>query len=233
MKHMPKWLRYTLLAVLVPVVVVVALVASVHPVMYTAVYSPASQPEAEAAKRANETVYPQDVQDSLAKYTGTLVVWPGILRGSDAVPGADSIRWSFEHHYFDWKEDHGRQRELYFLSPRGEGCFSIVTSATWSPKTGFTGKPIPGALVIVYGTPTAIDTIDNNPVIRLTAVAANALDAQWYRTDMFSYGRGLSDLKVRRPDSKDNDWFGPAPIIGDCGRAASIRNSTATLPRGN
>jgi hypothetical protein len=138
------------------------------------------------------------VRDSLGQYAGTLVVWPGILRGSESVAGADSIRLSLEHHYFDWKEDHGRQPELYFLSPRGEGSFSVLTSTSWSPTTGFTGRPVPGALVIVYGTPTAIDTIDGNPVIRLTAVAANAIEAKWYLTDVFSYGRGLSDLKVLR-----------------------------------
>jgi hypothetical protein len=164
-------------------------------------YRPASPAETEAARRATRDVYPQDIRDSPAAHTTTLVAWPGILQRVDSVAGTDSVRLFLEHHYFDWKEDHGRQQELYFLSPRGEGYFSVTIPVTRTSQSGFTGKFSLGALLIVYGNPIGVDTLDGKSVVRVSAIAANAIEPKWYRTDVFSYGRGFSDFHLLKvPD---------------------------------
>jgi hypothetical protein len=159
-------------------------------------YQPASRAEAEVAGRARKDIYPRDVKDSLVRYTSVLIVWPGIVRRVDSSARGDSVTLVLEHHYFDWNEDHGCQRELYFVSPRGEGFFTLTIPAVASRSPGFTGKPAIGALVIAYGMPTAVDTLEGQPSVLLTARAANTIEPKWYRTDAFSYGRGLSDFQL-------------------------------------
>jgi hypothetical protein len=50
--------------------------------------------------------------------------------------------------------------------------------------------------VIAYGIPIAIDTLEGKPSITVSAMGANIIEARWYRTDAFSYGRGFSDFQL-------------------------------------
>jgi hypothetical protein len=157
-------------------------------------YRPTSRGEREVANRAQRDVYPQDVRDSLARYAAVVVVWPGIIRQIDSVVGMDSVRLVLEHHFFDWREDHGCQRELYFLSPRGEGLFAM----TWAnfARDRSARNPVVGSLVIAYGTPVAVDTTAGQSTVSLSPLAVNVIDRGLYRTDAFSYGRGFSDFQL-------------------------------------
>ena len=159
-------------------------------------YRPASRAQTALARRADRDVYPQDVRDSLARYSSVLIAWPGIVRRVDSAAVSDSITLVVEHHYFDWKEDHGCQRELYFVSPRGEGVFTLKLPRVASRTSTFTGHPAMGALVIAYGSPIAIDTLEGQPSITLSAAGGNIIEAGLYRTDAFSYGRGFSDFQL-------------------------------------
>jgi len=159
-------------------------------------YEPASKAEAALALQAKKDIYPRQVRDSLTRYSSVLVVWPGIVRSVAAQASGDSLTLSVEHHYFDWKEDHGCQRELYFVSPRGEGTFKLTIPSTAAEAPGFTGKAVVGALVIAYGIPTTVDSLPGEAAISLTAKAANIIESTWYRTDAFSYGRGFAEFKL-------------------------------------
>lgn len=175
--------------------VAASLVAAQLPAQWSRDYQPASAAESLAAKQSTEEVYPSDVRDSLSHFAKTVVAWPGIVRSRDDTGGGDSVRLRLEHHYFDWKEDHGCQRELYFLSPRGEGAFTVTVARSAGPASGFTGTPDVGALVLVYGRPVAIDTVKGAPEIILVPIASNAINARWYTLDVMSYGREFSDFK--------------------------------------
>src|SRR5215472_2795583 len=127
---------------LAPLILSTALTIAARPIAgqgNSGSYKPVSSAEAELARRANNEIYPRDVQDSLARYSSTLLVWPGIVRQIRPLTGGDSIALVIEHHYFDWKEDHGCQRELYFLSPRGEGLFTLTMPSGPSRPASFAG----------------------------------------------------------------------------------------------
>jgi hypothetical protein len=183
-----------------PVVCWALVTLSLAPSMATAQagskrYQTASRQEASASKQAQVSIYPQDVRDSLTAYEHTVVAWPGVLLHVDTITGTDSVRLVLEHHYFDWREDHGLQRELYFLSPRGEGLLTTVVPAHWIAGRGFAGEPSVGSMILLYGTPIALDTMGSQVAVRISTAAANAIERQWYRTDVFSYGRDFSDFK--------------------------------------
>ena len=186
---------------LTPVLLSVALTVFVNSAVGQASpghYQPATKAEAELARRADKEIYPQNVRDSLTRFTSTLIVWPGIVRRMVSSASGDSITLVLEHHYFDWKEDHGCQRELYFLSPRGEGLFRLTIPPIAARAPGFTGKPTIGALVIAYAMPTSVDTLEGQPSITVSAKGVNIIEPRWYRTDAFSYGRGFSDFQLLR-----------------------------------
>jgi hypothetical protein len=184
---------------LTPILLSAALTVFVSPAAgqaSTGDYQPANRAEADLAGRADKEIYPQNVRDSLTRFTSVLIVWPGIVRRIASSASGDSITLVLEHHYFDWKEDHGCQRELYFVSPRGEGLFALTIPPVAARAPGFTGKPTIGALVIAYGMPTSVDTLEGQPSIAVSARGLNIIEPRWYRTDAFSYGRGFSDFQL-------------------------------------
>jgi hypothetical protein len=160
-------------------------------------YQPATDAEAKVAIRATRDIYPLDVQDSLQRYAKTLVAWPGIVRRISYSAKGDSLSLVVEHHYFDWREDHGCQRELYFVSPRGEGLFTITIPSAASDSTqSFSGKPNPQSFVIVYGTPEKLQSVDGQSAVVLIASVVNSIEPRWYLTDAFSYGRAFANFRL-------------------------------------
>jgi hypothetical protein len=184
---------------LAPLLISATLALAVHPVAgqgSTRNYQPAGKPEAALARRVDRNTYPLQVRDSLTRFKSVLVVWPGIVRRVVSRTSGDSVTLVVEHHYFDWKEDHGCQRELYFLSPRGEGLFTLTIPSAAAHAPEFAGNPAVGALVIAYGIPITVDTLEGEPAITLSARAANFIEPRWYRTDAFSYARNFADFKL-------------------------------------
>lgn len=161
-------------------------------------YRPVSAWEQQAFDHANRNIFPDDVRASLANYQYSTIAWPGIILENKFIdhPDAIEIQFVLEHHYFDWIEDFGMQRERIFLSPRGEGVFRT----SWFIKKGANledMKKFSSAenLVIVYGMPTKVND-DKSITVRCTYM--RGIDKQWYRTDMLDYGRPGQPVKTIR-----------------------------------
>lgn len=92
-------------------------------------YTPVSEWERSVYDKSSKTVFPRDVIANPQAHHQTLVAWPGVLRSAyyeTRVDGQTVVNLVVEHHYFDWLEDRSVQKEIYFLSPRGEGTFKAV-----------------------------------------------------------------------------------------------------------
>lgn len=159
------------------------------------------QPEAgkAIARKARRDVWPQQVRDAPEKHAGTLVAWAGIVAERRVLEKERTLVIVIDHHYWDFIEDLGEQREHMFLSPRGEGRFAIgewVNEQTMNP--GF--LPV-GAMAVVYGKPRQVD-----------ADGTVLVDYEWsvtiqpgnFATDIWDYGRAYldhgdrGDLVIRR-----------------------------------
>jgi hypothetical protein len=59
-----------------------------------------------------------------------MVAWTGLIKEVDVVQTEDGpdVVYVLQHHYYDWIEDFGQQREIILLSPRGEGKFKTTSS---------------------------------------------------------------------------------------------------------
>ena len=152
-------------------------------------YQGLSAPEEQHLQSANKEIYPNDVRADLQKYQSTKVAWPGIVTEATVTEkaGRVEIRFSVEHHYYDWILDYSIQQEKIFLSPRGEGLFTTVCIV--KPDTAqlrqFQSDTAPGNLLIVYGRPENVD----EGVILLTCNFIRLFPKEWFRTDIFDYGR--------------------------------------------
>jgi len=153
---------------------------------HTRKYEPVSPAEQRALERANLDVFPDDVRKALRDHYGTVVAWPGVVVSSDPVEdgGRLDVDFVLEHHYYDWLEDFGAQREKIFLSPRGEGRFRT----SWSMRDTQAVRRVmrPGTLLLVYGHP---DGIASDGTLYVKATYIRAIESQWYRTDKLDYGR--------------------------------------------
>jgi hypothetical protein len=152
-------------------------------------YHPVSDWEARELKNASRNIYPNDVRKEISKYSNSLIVWPGIILDSEMITHDDKVEVKFlvEHHFYNWLEDHGFQREKIFLSPHGEGNFRT----SWYLKKGIDPTPLKkmasaGNLVIVYGYPRKIES-DSTIIIESKYI--RGIEKQWFRTDVLDYGR--------------------------------------------
>jgi hypothetical protein len=151
------------------------------------------------AKQARHDVWPDQVRADPARYASTLVAWAGVVAERRILKEDRTLVIVIDHHYWDFVEDLGPQRERMFLSPRGEGRFAItewVNEQTMNP--GF--LPV-GAMAVVYGKP--VEVTEDKLVV---------LDNKWsvtvqegnFGTDIWDYGRAYldqgdkADLKVLR-----------------------------------
>jgi hypothetical protein len=151
------------------------------------------------ARQARYDVWPDQVRAEPARYASTLVAWAGIVVERRVLEKDRALVIVIAHHYWDFVEDLGPQREHMFLSPRGEGRFAIsewVNAQTMNP--GF--LPV-GSMAVVFGRP--LDVTPDQTVV---------LDYRWsvtiqeggFGTDIWDYGRAYldrgdrSDLRILR-----------------------------------
>lgn len=138
--------------------------------------------------RASRHVYPNDVRSNLGA-NRVPVVWAGLLRDAEFIAERSRpvVRMTIEHHYFDWIEDHGAQRAIYLLSPRGEGTFRC----TWplNPSTDLQALrrvTVAGSMVVIYGTPLRLD---GDAVDLGEATYARLIPPHLASTQHLNYGR--------------------------------------------
>lgn len=158
-------------------------------------YRPLPKWEAKFFSQARRDIFPRDVLNNRSKYTNTLVVWTGIIKEIKIDQEADSKvhRFTIEHHYFDWIEDHGVQRERYFLSARGEGNFALAWGEYEPDDAKFLKQFSVGDMIVAYGYPSMFkgDLIGFYPVQNIRSIKP-----EWYRTDVLDYGRPGEKTKI-------------------------------------
>jgi hypothetical protein len=155
-------------------------------------YQPASQPESAEMERDLLNVYPGDIRRNLDLYADTGVGWAGIILRTEAATGPDGLIHAvttFEHHYFDWEEDHRPGHIQLNLSPRGEGLFRTEwelrradAEAGGAAAESYAG---PGKLAIVYGVPVGVE--GGTVVLRYRFL--RVVEPPDFNTNKFDYGR--------------------------------------------
>ena len=152
------------------------------------IYQPLPQWEAKFFSQAQRTVFPDDVRQDPDGHSKTLVAWTGIVTAIEFFDTESSRVASFTatHHYFDWIEDFGIQRERFFLSPRGEGVFAAAWPVDIPADQEFVEQFAVGDMLIAYGYPSMIrdDVIGLHPTQNLRAIKP-----KWYSTEILEYGR--------------------------------------------
>jgi len=159
-------------------------------------YEPKTMAGKGLMKQARRDVWPDDVRKDLPKHTAMLVAWAGVVAERKVTPDGKTLGIVIDHHYWDWIEDFGAQREHMFLSPRGEGKFAIME--TVNERSSDPAYLPVGAMAIVFGKP-----------MQVTPDQLVVLDYQWsitiqkpfYATDFWDYGRAYLE-KGDRSDFK-------------------------------
>jgi hypothetical protein len=156
------------------------------------IYRPASGPEHTEMDRDQLDVYPGDVRRDIDLYSSNGVGWAGIILRTEARQGSDGYIHAvttFEHHYFDWEEDHHLGEKQFNLSPRGEGLFRTewVLQRTDANVGADAAESYasPGKLAIVYGMP---EKVDNDTVV-LKYRYLRVIGEDEFNTNRFDYGR--------------------------------------------
>ena len=154
--------------------------------------------ERAAFLKARRDVFPDDVRQDIKKYEPQLLLWTGIVKGIEFSAQEHLARVRVEHHYWDWIEDHSFQREIAFLSPRGEGLFECLLEFPTAEDALAFKEHLPpvGDMAIAYGMPL---TQDKDGVILLRCVILRAIKQGYYATDIMDYGRDF----LLKGDSRD------------------------------
>ena len=151
-------------------------------------YQPLPKFEAGYFSTARRDVFPNDARKHPDQYTNTLVVWTGVITKMETVTNDAAthfVVFTVEHHYFDWVEDFGVQREHFFLSPRSEGVFQVGWIDQSPDDQRFLKQFSVGDMLVAYGYPQMHhDRLGLNPTMNL-----RAFKPRWYRMDVFDYGR--------------------------------------------
>jgi len=155
-------------------------------------YRAGSRPESAEMKKDALDVYPGDIRQNLELHTNAGVGWAGIITRTEAKTGPDGLIHAvttFEHHYFDWQEDHRFGHVRLNLSPRGEGLFRtewvLRRNDPAAGKEAAESFASPGKLAIVYGVPEKVE--DGTVVLRYRFL--RVVEAEDYSTNKFDYGR--------------------------------------------
>lgn len=160
-------------------------------------YQPRPKWESGFFKDARRDVFPDDVRQSLNRYKQTLVAWPGIIKSIKYRIENNSrvATITAEHHYFDWIEDRGAQREIFFLSPRGEGEFVVAWGEYTEEDITFLKQFAVGDMLIAYGQPSEIrdKAIGLHPLMNIRSIKP-----MWFRTDVLDYGRPGGPVRTLR-----------------------------------
>lgn len=161
-------------------------------------YKPVSDWERRVSSESRRDVYPNDVRKDPAAYGNVVVAWAGTLRDAEIIddPEHPYVILLVEHHYYDWLEDHSTQRQVYFLSPRGEGLFRC----TWGFKKDWDREAMRklitnGDMMVVYGTPqpTSGETIELG-----RARYVREIPQRLVATDVLDYGRPGEPSRILR-----------------------------------
>jgi len=151
-------------------------------------YQPLPRWEAGYFKQARRDVLPQQVRQQPDAYKDTLVAWTGVIVAIDykGEGAGRSVRITAEHHYFDWIEDSGIQKERFFLSPRGEGRFAVYWGAGSADYQKFIDQFAIGDMLVAYGHPSFVqpDFIGLDPTLNMRAIKP-----AWFRMDVLDYGK--------------------------------------------
>jgi hypothetical protein len=162
-------------------------------------FAPQSEQGKAIAAKARRDVWPAQVRAAPEQYADTLVAWAGVVKERRVLEKERTLVIVIDHHYWDFIEDLGPQREHMFLSPRGEGRFAIgewVNAQTMNP--GF--LPV-GAMAVVYGKPVGVE---EDGMVLLKYEWSVTIQPGNFATDIWDYGRPYldqgdrSDLKVLR-----------------------------------
>jgi hypothetical protein len=158
-------------------------------------------------KKSNVNVFPDDVRKDLDMFKDTMIAWPGIIKTHQLKKYDDKVdvELVLEHHYYDWLEDYGLQKEKIFLSPQGKGVFTTIWPLRSDVDLEEWDRMVnDGDLTIVYGYPDSI-LIDSTIVIKSTYIRSFPKD--FYRTDMLDYGRIYepAERKYLKPRMKRNN----------------------------
>lgn len=166
---------------------------------YSRPYAPTSTSESQLFPRASRRILPDDVRADLPRHQSQIVLWTGIIKAvhPTTVDGHAGTEILFEHHYWDFIEDHSIQRAIAFLSPRGEGMFTVSFAE---------GEANPGIEIermgVVYATPERLAPDGKTIVLRGHHLLT--LRRELYATDIWDYGRDFllkgdkSDFKALR-----------------------------------
>lgn len=158
-------------------------------------YRPLPQWESKFYAKARHDVFPNDVRQKPDSFTNVLVVWTGVITNIEFFNDSSSrvVRFTADHHYFDWVEDISIQRERFFLSPRGEGRFAAAWQAETPEDRKFVEQLAVGDMLIAYGYPSLIRS---NVVGLYPTENIRSIKPQWYRTDILDYGRPGEPSKI-------------------------------------
>ena len=160
----------------------------------TAPYRPVTRPERIEYNLARPDVYPEDVRKVPSQFANMRVAWAGIIVSNDAndedFGGKIRMDTVFEHHYFDWEENHHDGGVRLLISPRGEGRFRMHWQMNRKDLDASAEDALkyaePGKLAIVYGTPEKVDD-DGTIVLRYHYI--RIFDPANFRENVLDYGR--------------------------------------------
>jgi len=162
-------------------------------------------------KQAQKNVYPKQVRDRPEQYAKQMIAWAGVVKATQPIEGryGPAVLVFVEHRYFDWIEDQGAQPELFFLSPRGEDEFMIVTKAEKPLTPNEVAQMIPkGTMVVAVGPVDVRFAKDQTKPLALLTRYFQFIDKKMYRTDVFDYGR-LGEPIKRVQDGDFWKQYGP------------------------
>lgn len=140
-------------------------------------------------KRSNKLAMPSDILNEPELYRDSLIHWVGII-DTFYVVDQDSLvltRVHFDQKYYDYIEDYSIQREVFFISPYGEGEFiseRVYKDLTADSLTQILNSGLnKGDLGFNYG---IFKTIESGKPV-LEGVGLRIVDKQFYSTEYMSY----------------------------------------------
>jgi hypothetical protein len=171
--------------------VIVTLLVGCFAAPYSQRYQPEDAAEQQAFARAHRDIFPDDVRQDIGKYRSDLLLWTGIIKRAEFSEATGVLRVLVEHHYWDWIEDHGHQKAVAFLSPRGEGLFECQLSI---PRTELRKRVARVEdMAIVYGAPVRIS---DDGVVAMSCPVLRTLKKEFYSTEIWEYGRNFSNPRA-------------------------------------
>jgi hypothetical protein len=156
---------------------------------HTKPYHPYSEWEVDEYKKANVNIFPDDVRKDINTFKDTVIAWPGIIQTQELKRYEDKVdvELVLEHHFYDWLEDYGLQKEKIFLSPQGEGLFTTIWSLRSDVNLEEWNRMVNiGDLAIVYGYP---DSINLDSIISIRSTYIRSFPRDYYCTDILDYDR--------------------------------------------